>query len=225
VKRLTQGVLVAIVLMEAFSGATTAQQIRERGPGEQVVSVSGMRYVGNVYELSVAYDPGSDAGYFAALIVEARPSGTVLLALQNPNAVLPDRLQGVLGSALAITEVPLGSVSQTVRVPFDPMITQDTRVAVTLVRAGKSYLLADGSVSIEDFSFSTYFRPRVVTNEPPAKGMLAKDFDFTAQSCPGSMIEHCCSGGNGCSQQCVCCQGPSFFCNLITCAAPECLDY
>lgn len=222
-KRTTIGILLTVLMLAAASAE--AQPGRPRLPGEQLVSVSGVRYgVGGVYELTLAYDPGPDTGRFSALMVQAQPSGTVLLALQIPGSMLPEDLEPLFKSALVSTLAPLGKVDQTVRVPFDPLVTQDSRIAVTLVHSGKKYLVADGSVPLDNFSFTTYFKPAALLGDHPSAGVLSKGFEVGAQSCDEGLIEHCCSGGNNCQKQCVCCQGPSFFCNLILCSAPECLD-
>lgn len=216
-----------LIVVLTASSVTSADALppeqRVRLPGEQVVSVAGTRYgVPGAYELTVTYETGTAANGFGALLVHSQPSGTLLLAHYSPDASLSRKLRKEVRSALVSTRAPLVQMEQTVHLPFDPLVTQDRRITVTLTSGHERHLLADGVVSMENFAFSTYFYPEVLVNTNRTEHLFSRE--VTTQSCPVGTIEHCCEGGNNCPKQCVCCNGPSFYCDLISCTAPECLD-
>lgn len=213
--------LLSLLVMGALFGPPAEAQERTRQPGEHSVTVSGVRSpAGDGFSLKVEYDGGASPGIYQAVLVRAEPSGTLLLAQHSPNARFRTKARSEFAGALASINAPLDHTRHAVFLPYDPLVMGDSRITVTLIKNGESLLLADGVVGLEDFSFTSYFRPEHLGK--PTIGL--KGFDFEQQSCPGNMVEHCCSGGSGCPRQCVCCHGPSFFCNLITCEPPECLD-
>lgn len=211
---------IAVLLVVAALVLVTSATARDRQPGEQAVRVSGaLSPVGDGYTLNVEYDAGTNPGFYQAIMVRAQPSGTLLMAQYSPDTRLGRKLRQDFSGALVSINATLDTFTHSAFLPYNPLMLGDNRVTVTLVRNGKAILLSDGQVDVGDFSFTTYFHPEYLGQPTPPNGLFFKG------ECPPNQIMHCCEGGNNCEKQCVCCQGPSFFCNLITCEEPTCLDH
>lgn len=202
-----------------------AAEARERQPGEHSVQLSGTwSPLDGAYALRVEYDSGTTPGVFQAMLVHAQPSGTLLMSQHSPHARLSQKLGQKFSGALMSVNASLDQFAHSALLPYDPRGQNDNRITVTLIRNGESILLANGRVNVEDFSFTTYFRPEYLGRDALGESpRLMKRFDFVQQSCGAEQIEHCCSGTN-CPKQCTCCDGPGFFCDLINCTEPECRD-
>lgn len=166
--------------------------------------------------LEVEYEAGAAGGAFDALLVYSKPSST-LLHLHYDRARLSSSALAIedhLSTALSTATGSMRAFSHSIALIENPLAEGDDRIAVVMMRKGNAFLVSDAAVNSEQFNFSTRF-PIIDGDKTISTG------EFTG-NCGIGEWEHCC-GGPRCIFGCICCDGPSFCCNLITCAL-ECGD-
>lgn len=177
----------AVLLLVCFRLQAVAQQ----NPATLQVS-GGLEHVSGKqgFRLNLSYGGGSFTHSGQALLVYAEPSHSLLLAHVDPSLVdLAD-----YGAALALTKGPSRSIRHSLSLPYQPFT--DKRIVVVLKDgSGSEWVVADATVNLRSFDFSTSFE-----GDPIA----------------GTVYHHCCRGTR-CQQICVDCDTPEFTCDLIEC--------
>lgn len=174
-----------VLLVGCFPLPALAQQnpatLQVSGGLEQV---SGRQ----AFRLDVAYNAESFPRA-QALLVYGEPSHSLLLAHVDPDFDLADHRE-----ALALTRGSAARVRHSLSLPYHPFT--DRRIVVVLQDAsGNRQVVADATVNLRSFDFSTSF-----------------DGDPIASA----VYHHCCKGPR-CEQMCVDCSTPEFTCDLVEC--------
>lgn len=176
-----------VLLLGCFQLPAVAQQ----NPAALQVSgglepVSGRQ----AFRLDISYSAESFPHSGQALLVYAEPSHSLLLAHVDPiHHDLADYKE-----ALALTRGSTLRARHSLSLPYRPFT--DRRIVVVLKDgSGHEQVVADATVNLRSFSFSTSFE-----GDPIAS----------------AVFHHCCRGPR-CSQMCVDCDTPEFTCNLIEC--------
>lgn len=175
-----------VLLVGCFHLPAAAQQkpatLQMSGGLEHVSGREGFR-------LDISYSAESFPHAGQALLVYAEPSHSLLLAHVDADLDLADYRE-----ALALTRGSASRARQSLSLPYHPFT--DRRIVVVLKDGGgRDQVLADATVNLRSFDFSTSFE-----GDPVAS----------------SAYHHCCRGPR-CEQMCVDCDTPEFTCDLIEC--------
>jgi hypothetical protein len=174
-----------VLLFGCFQFSAAAQQnpatLQVSGGLERVSGRQGFR-------LDVSYSAESSP-HGKALLVYAEPSHSLLLAHVDPDLDLADYRE-----ALALTRGSASRARHSLSLAYHPFA--DRRIVVVLKDgSGREQVIADATVNLRSFDFSTSFE-----GDPIAS----------------AVYHHCCRGPR-CAQMCVDCDTPEFTCDLIEC--------
>lgn len=175
------------LLLGCFEFAATAQQ-----SGGAVHVAGGLVQVTGrqAFRLDLSLSSESNPQSSEALLVYAEPSHSLLLA--HVDASLGD--PAAYKDALALTRGSAQKVRHSLALPYEPFT--DKRIVVVLKDgAGREWVVADATVNLRSFDFST---------------------SFEVDPIAGTIYHHCCRGPR-CEQLCVDCDTPEFTCDLVEC--------
>ena len=151
-----------------------------------LVHVSGRQ----AFRLELSYNSGISDRADQAILVYAEPSHSLLLAHVDPS--LPDTAN--FKGALALTRGSVQKARHSLSLPYHPFT--DNRIVVVLKdETGSERRVADATVNLRNFDFSTSFEVDPVAS---------------------TIYHHCCRGPR-CAQMCVDCDTPEFTCDLVEC--------